>query len=304
MQKPPPFNGTGLPSRCCDSEQECCSTAPKSAAAPPLPYTFVSRLDSQEPEGENEPCCGPPPGPSAGRWELPGYKIYPFVTGFVSTPAGWIPALSTRRKKVDLAVALLIRTGFRHQGLEAVTPGLYCLGAPDQNSPVLVTANYRLSLDALRFNLNGTHAWILVLDTRGINVWCAAGKKLFSTQEVIRMVNVAGVDKIVAHRELILPQLAATGVAGHEVAKAGNFSVTWGPVRAEDISSFLCTRRVDPRLRTVTFNLRERAELIPLEFYNFFQKGVLALVFLFFISGIGPNLFSISAAWSRGILAA
>ena len=51
-----------------------------------------------------------------------------------------------------------------------VEPGLYCIGKPDSNSPVLVTANYKMSFDMLRKELNGIDAWILVLDTKGINV--------------------------------------------------------------------------------------------------------------------------------------
>ncbi|MBT8353726.1 MAG: hypothetical protein KJO60_04325 [Desulfofustis sp.] len=60
-----------------------------------------------------------------------------------------------------------------------VNPGLYCVGTPSEDSPVLVTANYKLSFDTLRFNLQGEDLWILVVDTRGINVWCAAGRGHF-----------------------------------------------------------------------------------------------------------------------------
>ena len=51
-----------------------------------------------------------------------------------------------------------------------VEPGLYSLGKPDSDSPVLVSANYKMSFDSLRKELKGTDAWILVLDTKGINV--------------------------------------------------------------------------------------------------------------------------------------
>ena len=61
-----------------------------------------------------------------------------------------------------------------------ITPGLYCTGQPTPASPVVVTANYKLSFDALRKELSGESVWILVLDTRGINIWCAAGKGTFS----------------------------------------------------------------------------------------------------------------------------
>ena len=69
----------------------------------------------------------------------------------------------------------LARIGVNRQG-HRVDPGLYAIGSPSGDSPVLVTANYTLSFDALRSVLSGISAYILVLDTKGINVWCAAGK--------------------------------------------------------------------------------------------------------------------------------
>ena len=65
-----------------------------------------------------------------------------------------------------------------------VDPGLYSLGNPDSSSPVFVSANYRLSFNALRGSLKNSNCWILVLDTKGINVWCAAGKGTFGTEEL------------------------------------------------------------------------------------------------------------------------
>jgi CO dehydrogenase/acetyl-CoA synthase gamma subunit (corrinoid Fe-S protein) len=65
-----------------------------------------------------------------------------------------------------------------------IEPGLYAVGTPGSDSPVLVTANYKMSFDALRRELGGLDAWILVLETDGINVWCAAGKGTFGTEEV------------------------------------------------------------------------------------------------------------------------
>ena len=48
----------------------------------------------------------------------------------------------------------------------SVAPGLYAVGAPDRESDVLVTANYKLSFDTLRRELKGFNAWVLVLDTK------------------------------------------------------------------------------------------------------------------------------------------
>ena len=71
------------------------------------------------------------------------------------------------------------------RGKHRVTPGLYALGSPTPESPVFVSANYTLSFDALRSSLAGVDGYILVLDTHGINVWCAAGKGTFGTDELV-----------------------------------------------------------------------------------------------------------------------
>ena len=72
---------------------------------------------------------------------------------------------------------------------------------------MLVTANYKLSFDTLRFNLQDENLWLLVVDTRGINVWCGAGKGSFSADESALQVKRSNLDRIVTHRELIFPSL-------------------------------------------------------------------------------------------------
>jgi acetyl-CoA decarbonylase/synthase complex subunit gamma len=90
-----------------------------------------------------------------------------------------------------------------------VPPGLYAVGEPTPESDVFVTANYKLSFDILRRELKEMDAWVLVLDTKSINVWCAAGKGTFGTNELVQRISAAKLDKVVSHRRLILPQLGA-----------------------------------------------------------------------------------------------
>lgn len=184
-----------------------------------------------------------------------------------------------------------------------VTPGLYCVGTPTSQSPVIVTGNYKLTFDVVRRGLDGTDAWVLVTDTRGINIWCAAGKGLFSTQEVVRSVRDSRLAEVVQHRDMILPQLGSTGVAAHTVKKECGFRVHYGPVRADDLPDYIENNLVaDETMRSVTFTLKERAELIPVEFHEF-GRALLAIIAIgFVLSGIGPDFFSLSAAWSRGAI--
>jgi hypothetical protein len=166
-----------------------------------------------------------------------------------------------------------------------VAPGLYRLGSPDPGSPVLVTANYTLSFDALRTSLRGTDCYILVLDTKGVNVWCAAGKGTFGTEEVVRKIRETGLADIVRHRRIILPQLGAPGVSAHEVKKQTGFGVEYGPVRARDVQEYLRRGEATPAMRRVTFPLRDRAVLAPMELLQSMKYLVPALVLLFLAGG-------------------
>jgi hypothetical protein len=185
-----------------------------------------------------------------------------------------------------------------------VNPGLYCVGNPLEDSPVLVTANYKLSFDALRSNLQGKDAWILVVDTRGINVWCAAGKGTFSADEISLQVKGANLDKVVSHRELILPQFAAAGVESHELKSKCGFKGVYGPIRAQDLPDyFKSNNQADERMRSVTFSLGERLVLTPVELVLTWKIVLLTVVISFAISGIGPGIYSLESAWTRGLIA-
>lgn len=176
-----------------------------------------------------------------------------------------------------------------------VTPGLYAVGQPDSQSPVLVSANYKLSFDALRKELSGLNLWILVIDTKGVNVWCAAGKGTFGTKELIKRIYQTKLPQVVEHRTLILPQLSAPGIAAHTVTKVSKFKVVYGPVRASDLPAFLAAGMVaTSEMRTVEFPLKERAVLTPIELVQSFKWAVRILAILLIANLITLGTVSVS----------
>jgi len=171
-----------------------------------------------------------------------------------------------------------------------IDPGLYALGNPDEHSPVMVTANYKMSFDRLREVLPGRDVWILVLDTKGINVWCAAGKGTFGTKELVDRIESSGLARLVSHRELILPQLSGPGVAAHEVKKLSGFKVIYGPIRSKDLPAFLKNdQKATAGMRQKTFNLWERAAVIPVELAAALKNSLLIIPFFFIISFLGKS---------------
>jgi len=140
--------------------------------------------------------------------------------------------------------------------------GLVAIGRPGRDAPVLVTGNYSLTVRRLGRALAGRDVWLLRADSRGINVWCAAGGGHFTHHDVIAAVRSARLAEQVDHRELVLPQLCATGVERVRVEAATGFRARWGPARLEDLPAFLDRgRRVARGDRRMSFPLRERLEM-------------------------------------------
>ncbi len=191
-----------------------------------------------------------------------------------------IPVVETRLTLADRLGGWAVRWGFGRNRY-SIAPGLYAVRDPEAKSVVLVTANYRLSFDALRKELGGLDAWILVLDTKGINVWCAAGKGTFGTDELVRRIEISGLPGIVSHRTIIVPQLGATGVAAFKVKQESGFNVVFGPIRARDIKTFLLNgMKATGGMRSVTFTLPERLAVIPVELVSSMKILLLAFAAL------------------------
>ncbi len=209
------------------------------------------------------------------------------MIGSIQTSVGLVPQVTSALLWADRFGTFKARWGIGRMHY-TIDPGLYALGEPDEKSPVLVTANYKMSFDRLREALPGRNAWILVLDTKGINVWCAAGKGTFGTTELVRRIESNGLTRIVSHRELILPQLSGPGVAAHDVKKLSGFKVVYGPIRSKDLLTFLDSGlKATQEMRLKTFTTLERIVLIPIELVSAIKSGLIIIPILFLLSYFG-----------------
>lgn len=205
-------------------------------------------------------------------------SVQPLASTFPTTNAKWTSN--------DFFSAVKVRWGIGRNNSK-VTPGIYKIGNPDSKSDVFVSANYKLSFDILRKNLKSFNAWILVIDTKGVNVWCAAGKGNFGTETLVKSIDTTVLKSVVSHRRLIVPQLGAVGVAAHKVKEQTGFRVIFGPVRAADISAFVkAGYKATPEMRHINFPLYERAKLIPVDLMYGKYKLLVALLLTFIISGL------------------
>jgi len=252
------------------------------------------------------------------------------TTGTIHTDFGEIKQVATKLNYEDKLGAVKVRWLIGRDNYR-VEPGLYAVGFPDKTSDVFVTANYKLSFDHLRKNLDGINAWILVLDTKGVNVWCAAGKGTFGTTELANRIIITNLDKIVEHRRIIVPQLGATGVSAYQVkALTSNnppkqplsqniipvnfshvaahlkinqgFNVIFGPVRAADIKEFIRNGyKSTPEMRKVKFDLDDRIRLVAVDLVYARYKLLAAFVLIFILSGLNSQGISFSQALDKGL---
>lgn len=178
-----------------------------------------------------------------------------------------------------------------------IPPGLYAVGSPTSRDPVLVTANYKLSFDLVRSALAGRNCWILVLETFGINVWCAAGKGTFGSAELIARIAATGLADVVRHRTLLLPLLGAPGVSAHEVRARTGFEVRFATIRAGDIPRYLDNGwQLTPEMRELTFTARERLALVPVELAVALKRSVWIVPLIAFAAGWRGGAYDFTAA--------
>ncbi len=236
----------------------------------------------------------------AGKFSLPSPN-QSFVLDTIATAVGEVARVGSTLTAKERRGHYLVRWNIGRDNF-TVEPGLYALGEPDRTSHVLVTANYKMTFDLLRREMAGRSLWILVLDTRGINVWCAAGEGTFGTEELLDRIQASRLQEVVEHRKLIVPQLGATGVAAFEVKKHSGFSVQYGPVMLQDLPTYLdngCRATAEMRLKNFPF--RERLVLIPVDITLALKQGIPVMLLFFLVAGFAGNGTFLQAAIFHGL---
>jgi NAD-dependent dihydropyrimidine dehydrogenase PreA subunit len=159
--------------------------------------------------------------------------------------------------------------------------GLVPIGNPGRDSPVLVTCNFYITVRRMIRRLRGLDLWLLVADSKGVNVWCAAGAEEFNTHSVVAAVKTSGIADRVDHRRLTLPPLGAPGIRAKDVEEQTGWSVRWGPVRERDIPRYLGEgERRDEGMKRATYDWQERLD-----------TGLGSLFPFFFLGAIGFAIF-------------
>ena len=175
--------------------------------------------------------------------------------------------------------------------------GLVKIGNPGRDAPVLLTGNFRLTVERVRRALQGIDAYLLIANSRGVNVWCAATGGHLTNHDVVSVLKTSGIENLVNHRQVILPQLAATGIEGKIIHQKTGWRVVWGPVYATSIPQFLGGGlKKTPQMSTVRFAWPQRLEmavawafpisLLTLLVLPFWKMGVLPLAGFVWVAAV------------------
>jgi len=140
--------------------------------------------------------------------------------------------------------------------------GMTKIGKPNRMSPVFLTCNYHLTVKRVKRTLHGIDCYLLVANSNGHNVWCGATGGHFTSHDVISVLKTSGIEKLVGHNNVILPQLAATGIEAKYIQKKTGWKVIWGPVYAKNIQAFIENNlKKTIEMREVRFSLVQRIEM-------------------------------------------
>ncbi len=124
-----------------------------------------------------------------------------------------------------------------------VTEGIFEIGTPDENSPVLVTTNFALTYFIVSGEIEASKvsAWLLIKDSEGLSVLTAWAAGKFGGDDVGAFVKKCGIMDKVKHTELIIPGYAAA-IAGDVEEELPGWTITVGPREAAHIAGFLKSR--------------------------------------------------------------
>ncbi len=124
-----------------------------------------------------------------------------------------------------------------------VTEGIFEIGTPDENSPVLVTTNFALTYFIVSGEIEASKvpAWLLIKDSEGLSVLTAWAAGKFGGDDVGMFVKKCGIMDKVKHTDLIIPGYAAA-IAGDVEEELPGWNIVVGPREAAHIAGFLKSR--------------------------------------------------------------
>jgi acetyl-CoA decarbonylase/synthase complex subunit gamma len=122
----------------------------------------------------------------------------------------------------------------------ATKEGIYEIGSPNENSPVLITSNFSLTYFIVSGEIEGSKipSYLLVKETEGLSVMTAWAAGKFVADAIAPFVKKCGIADMVKHHKLVIPGYAASESGGLEEELPG-WEVQVGPREGANIPAYL-----------------------------------------------------------------
>jgi NAD-dependent dihydropyrimidine dehydrogenase PreA subunit len=159
---------------------------------------------------------------------------------------------------------------FRWVGF-STEPTLIKVGNPNTESPVLLTCNFILTVKRVLKAIKNLDCYLLIAPSNGINVWCGACGDDFHTDSVLSIIKTSGIDRLVSHRTLILPQLSAPGIDPIIIKKKSGWIAKFGPIYIKDLPEYFKNNNIKTdQQRTIRFSVKKRTEIANVYFFSLY----------------------------------
>jgi acetyl-CoA decarbonylase/synthase complex subunit gamma len=122
----------------------------------------------------------------------------------------------------------------------ATEQGIYPIGNPDENSPVLITTNFSLTYFIVAGEIEASRvpAWLLIIDSEGLSVLTAWAAGKFVADAIAPFVKKSGIEDKIKHRKIVIPGYAAQ-ISGELEEELAGWEIQIGPREASHLSAFL-----------------------------------------------------------------
>ncbi len=121
-----------------------------------------------------------------------------------------------------------------------MSPGIYTVGEPNENSPVYITTNFSLTYFSVmgEVEASGRPSWVVVCDSEGLSVLTAWAAGKFDAEKIAKTVKSSGLEDKIKHRKIIIPGYVAV-LMGELEDELSGWNIMVGPKDAVDISSYI-----------------------------------------------------------------
>ena len=119
--------------------------------------------------------------------------------------------------------------------------GIYPIGNPGEDSPVLITTNFSLTYFIVSGEIESSRvpSWLLVMDTEGLSVLTAWAAGKFVGDAIGAFVKKSGITEKVKHRRIIIPGAVAAVSGDLEEELGAGWEVKIGPREAAHVTAYL-----------------------------------------------------------------